>query len=338
MASQRIAHFRILEKIGQGGMGEVYKAEDTLLRRFVALKFLIPTAASDDSLRVRFFREAQAAGALNHPSICPVYGIEENDGRLFIVMAYLEGVSLSQLIGNGLPAAQSIRYAIEIGEGLREAHHNGIVHRDIKSANIIVTAKGRAVITDFGLAMLADRSRITCSGTTLGTLSYMSPEQALGRRVDRRTDIWSLGIVLYEMLTGKYPFRGNRIDTAVRSILSDPPIPLDSALPEVSGELWPILSKALAKSPEERYQHVDDLLVDLRAAHRRLPPADRDTDAGAGAANAIAVRLASDTEEMTVAVRAPVRPARANGWRWAAYVLGALLLMGTAWYWWRLLG
>lgn len=337
MVGQTIAHYRILEKIGQGGMGEVYKAEDTVLRRFVALKFLIPTAATDESLRTRFFREAQAAGALNHPNLCPVYGIEEYDGRLFIIMAYLEGVSLNQLAADGMPAAQAIGIAIEIGEGLKEAHNNGIVHRDIKSANIIVTAKGRAVITDFGLALLADRSRITRSGTTLGTLSYMSPEQALGRRVDRRTDIWSLGVVLYEMLTGTYPFRGNKVDTVVRSILSDPPVPLESARADVSGELGRILSKALAKAPEERYQHVDDLLVDMRALRRKLAPAEREADAGPAAAEEIRLRPSSAGEEPTVVIGAPAGAARRSAWRWGAYALGALLLMATAWYWWRLL-
>jgi eukaryotic-like serine/threonine-protein kinase len=336
MVGQTIHHYRILEKIGQGGMGVVYKAEDTVLRRPVALKFLTPAAGSDDSLRVRFYREAQAAGALNHPHICPVYGIEENDGRLYIVMAYLEGVSLDKLIGEGLPAAQAVGYAIEIGEGLKEAHDNGIVHRDIKGSNIIVTAKGRAVITDFGLAQLADRSRITRSGTALGTLRYMSPEQAQGRPVDRRTDIWSLGVVLYQMLTGKHPFRGSRIDLVVRSIISDPPAPLDSSRPELSGETGRVLSKALAKSPEDRYQHVDDLLVDLRAVHRTLARAGRDADRVS--ANPITVRSASEAEEATTAIGAPVRLTRAGGWRWAAYLLGALLLLTALWFWLRLPG
>jgi eukaryotic-like serine/threonine-protein kinase len=237
-----------------------------------------------------------------------------------------------------MPAAQALGYAIEIGEGLKEAHNNGIVHRDIKSANIIVTSKGRAVITDFGLALLADRSRITRSGTTLGTLSYMSPEQALGRRVDRRTDIWSLGVVLYEMLTGTYPFRGNRIDTVVQSILSEPPRPLESTSPEISGELGRILSKALAKAPEERYQHVDDFVVDLRAVRRRLAPAEREEGEGTAAAEEIRLRPSSAGEEPTVAIGPPRGTAGRNVWRWAAYALGTLLLAATAWYWWRLLG
>ena len=347
MVGKTVSHYRVWEKIGQGGMGVVYKAEDTVLRRFVALKFLAPAAAADASLRARFFREAQAAGSLNHPNICSVYGIEELDQGVFIVMAFLDGQPLNRLVANGLPLNRAIGYALDIGDGLQEAHAHGIVHRDIKSANIIVTTKGRAVITDFGLAMLSDRSRITRTGTTLGTISYMSPEQASGKRVDLRTDIWSLGVVLHEMVAGEYPFSGTNMQTILTSILKDEPRPVHSANAEVPEELRRILNKSLAKNPNDRYQHVDDLLVDLRAVRRQLCGAAGDDQAGPAA------RWTGDEAETVVIAESPPsrqtappepfslgavsigRPA-SRGWRRAASVIAALLLIALVMFWWRL--
>lgn len=347
MVGKTVSHYRIWEKIGQGGMGVVYKAEDTILRRFVALKFLVPSAAGDASLRARFFREAQAAGSLNHPNICSVYGVEEYDHGVFIVMAFLDGQPLNRLVGKGLPLNRAIGYALDIGDGLQEAHAHGIVHRDIKSANIIVTSKGRAVITDFGLAMLSDRSRITRTGTTLGTISYMSPEQALGKRLDLRTDIWSLGVVLHEMVAGEYPFSGTNMQTILTSILKDEPRAVHSASAEVPGELRRILNKALAKDPNDRYQHADDLLVDLRAVRRQLRSAASEEEAGpAGGwsgdeaetiviAEAPPPRQAGSAEPFPSGAVAIGKPASA-GWRRAAFVIGAVLLMGLVLFWWRL--
>lgn len=345
MVGKTVSHYRIWEKIGQGGMGVVYKAEDTILRRFVALKFLAPAAAGDASLRARFFREAQAAGSLNHPNICSVYGIEELDQSVFIVMAFLDGEPLNRLVPRGLPLARALSYALDIGDGLHEAHAHGIVHRDIKSANIIITSKGRAVITDFGLAMLSDRSRITRTGTTLGTINYMSPEQALGKRVDLRTDIWSLGVVLHEMVAGEYPFSGTNMQTILTSILKDQPRPIHPAKAGVPPELDRILSKALAKDANDRYQHVDDLLVDLRAVRREL----RSDDAADPAAPA--PPRAGDEPETVVIPQSPPsrqsppsaayslgavsigRPA-SRGWRRAASVIAALLLIALVIFWW----
>lgn len=272
MTGRTISHYRILEKLGEGGMGVVYKAEDTTLKRTVALKFLAPKAVSGEKLRVRFLREAQAAGAVNHPNICPVYGIEEADGTLFIVMAYIAGTGLDRLVAaRRLTLGNAVDIAVQVGEALLEAHEHGIVHRDVKSANILVTEKWRAVLTDFGLALLTDRSRITRTGTTLGTVAYISPEQALGKQVDRRTDIWSLGIVLYEMSAGELPFRGETLHEVFRSILTGTPKPLTDMRRGLSPELSRIVEKSLSKSPAERYQHMDDLLVDLRALRKRLP-------------------------------------------------------------------
>jgi len=272
MIGQTISHFRILEKLGEGGMGVVYRAEDTLLRRSVALKFLSRQALSNDQLRARFLREAQAAAALDHPSICTVHGIEESDGQMFIVMAFIPGETLQQRVSRGpLPLANALDVAVQIGQGLHEAHESGVVHRDVKSANVILTSGGKAVIMDFGLALLAERSRITQAGTTLGTVVYMSPEQAQGKDVDRRTDVWSLGVVLYELTTGRFPFRGNTAHAICRSILTDDPDPVTTLRRKAPKDLGWILDKALAKRRGERYQHMDDLLVDLRAVRGKLP-------------------------------------------------------------------
>jgi eukaryotic-like serine/threonine-protein kinase len=347
MVGRTISHYRVWEKIGQGAMGVVYKAEDTILRRFVALKFLVPAAAADGDLRARFMREAQAAGSLNHPNICPVYGIEEFEDVLFIVMAYLEGEPLNRVIARGLPLPQALQFATDLADGLREAHAQGIVHRDIKSANVIITTKGRAVLTDFGLAMLTDRSRITRSGMALGTLSYMSPEQALGKRVDRRSDIWSLGVVLHEMVAGGSPFNGNSMQTILRSILNDEPRPARSIRPESPTELDRILTKALAKDPDQRYQHIDDLWVDLRALRRQFRSESPDSPAPS-AANPAREQTAEDetlvmpASGLAASARTqagpPVEDAAPRGaWRLFGALLGAALLLALVAYWWHLL-
>jgi non-specific serine/threonine protein kinase len=277
MIGKTISHYKILEKLGQGGMGVVYKAEDTKLKRTVALKFLPSELTRDPDAKARFNREAQAAAALNHPNICTIYEVGEHDGQSFIAMELVEGQSLKERIDRGpLPIDDAVSLAVQVGEGLGEAHEKGIVHRDIKPGNIILSSRGQAKILDFGLARLGGDTKLTKTDTTLGTVAYMSPEQASGKEVDRRTDIWSLGVVLYEMLTGQRPFAGEYEAAVVHSILNDAPEPLTARRSNVPMELERIAGKALAKNPSERYPHVEDMLVDLRAlrstTQAHLPP------------------------------------------------------------------
>ena len=271
MIGKTISHYKILEELGRGGMGVVYKAEDTKLKRTVALKFLPPELIRDPEAKKRFIHEAQAAAALSHPNICTVHEIDEYEGTSFIAMEYIEGQSLKEKVESGpLKVEQAVDIAIEVAEGLQEAHGKGIVHRDIKSANIMVTTKGQAKIMDFGLAKLAGRTHLTQSGTTIGTPAYMSPEQTRGEVVDQRTDIWSLGVVMYEMVTGQLPFKGEYEQAVIYSILNEepqPPTALRSDLPE---ELEHIIVKALAKDPDKRYRKVEELLQTLRNLKKKV--------------------------------------------------------------------
>ncbi len=260
-----ILHYRILEKIGSGGMGVVYRAEDTKLKRIVALKFLTRGSLADGEEKKRFINEAQAAASLDHSNICTIYEIEEVDNEIFIAMAYVDGQTLGDNIGSDpLPLGKALDIAIQTAEGLFEAHEKGIVHRDIKPANIMITGKGRVKITDFGLARVAGATKLTMEGTTLGTVAYMSPEQAQGEKVDRRTDIWSLGVVLYEMLTGHVPFKGDYDQAVVYSILNEKHESITALRSGLPLELEMILDKVLEKDPKNRYGHVDELLTDLR--------------------------------------------------------------------------
>jgi len=267
MIGKQILHYKITDKLGEGGMGVVYKAEDTKLERTVALKFLSLASIGDEEKK-RFKREAKAAASLNHPNIATVFAIDEADDQTFIAMEYIEGQSLEQMVGahGGVPlrSDDAIDYATQIAAGLQAAHEKGIVHRDIKSANIMVTDKGVVKIMDFGLAKLTNRSKMTQLGTTLGTISYMSPEQAQGRKVDHRSDIWSLGVVLYEMISGQMPFKGDYEQAVIYSILHEEPEPLTALRSGVPIALDGILAKALAKDPKTRYQHVDELPADLQ--------------------------------------------------------------------------
>jgi TolB-like protein/tRNA A-37 threonylcarbamoyl transferase component Bud32 len=266
MIGQTISHYKILSKLGEGGMGVVYKAEDLKLKRTVALKFLHPDLTRDDEAKARFIHEAQAAAALNHPHICTIHEIDEHEGQSFIAMEFIEGEGLKDRIQRGpLPIDDALSLAIQIGEGLHEAHEKGIVHRDIKPGNIMLTSRGQAKILDFGLARLGTHTKITKTDTTLGTAAYMSPEQATGKEVDRRTDIWSLGVVLYEMVTGVRPFTGEYEPAVVYSILHDNPEPLTSRRTNIPVDLERIVRKALTKEASGRYPHVEDMLVDLRA-------------------------------------------------------------------------
>jgi Tol biopolymer transport system component len=267
MIGKIISHYQILEQLGEGGMGVLYKAEDTKLKRTVALKFLPPELIRDPEAKNRFIHEAQAASSLDHPNICTIYEINETeDGKLFIAMACYEGQTLKNMIKDErLKIKETIDIAIQIAHGLKKAHEKGIVHRDIKPANIFITNEGVVKILDFGLAKLHGQTKITKVGTTLGTVAYMSPEQASGENVDQRTDIWSSGVILYEMLSGQLPFKGEYESAMIYSILHEEPKPLIRFRSGLFEQLEQIVNRALIKNPNERYQHAEELLFDLKS-------------------------------------------------------------------------
>jgi len=265
MIGSAINQYRIVEKIGQGGMGEVFLADDTSLNRKVALKFLPSALAESPEFRERFLVEAQAAAALSHPNICVIHEVGEAEDRSFIAMEYVEGDTLQEKIrAGGLGVEDVLSLISQVAAGLEEAHGKGITHRDIKSSNIMVTGKGQAKILDFGLAKVRGGPALTKTLTTLGTVAYMSPEQAAGDEVDHRTDLWSAGVVLYEMLTGELPFQGERETVVIHHILNESPKPLQGFSPAVPAELQRVVGKALKKNPEARYASAGDLLADLR--------------------------------------------------------------------------
>src|ERR1041384_7051732 len=284
---QTIAHYRIVEPIGAGGMGAVYKAYDNKLQRTVALKLLPSEYVSQQDRRRRFFQEARAASALTHPHILTIYEVGEDDGKPYIAMEYVEGETLRQKIkANSLQLKDAINVAIQIAAGLARAHEPGIIHRDLKPENLMLNRDGYAKILDFGLAKLvAERERAlvadseqktlvlgvqTESGTLLGTVNYMAPEQLLGQRVDRRCDVFSFGVVLCEMLTGTAPFvHDNRIDTMHAILHRDPSFPTDGGI-ELPFDLQRILARALAKTPKDRYQTINDLANELKTLKRDL--------------------------------------------------------------------
>jgi len=271
MIGKIISHYKVLEKLGEGGMGVVYKAEDTKLKRTVALKFLPPHISDSPEEKARFIHEAQSASALNHPNVTTIYGIEDTSEGLFIVMEYCEGKTLKKIIDKEtLSIKKVLDIGIQVCEGLTAAHEKGIVHRDIKSENIMLTPRGQIKIMDFGLAKLKGADRLTESGSTLGTAAYMSPEQASGEEVDQRSDIFSFGVVLYELLTGQLPFGGEHPAAIIYSILNEESQPVARFNNQVSAKLEDMVTKALAKDKEERYQHIDDLLADLRREKKSL--------------------------------------------------------------------
>jgi len=269
MIGKTILHYKILEKLGEGGMGVVYKAEDTKLKREVAIKFLPRSISANEDERKRFEIEAQAAAALNHPNIAHIYAIEETEDEIFIVMEYINGRELKEIIKTApIPIDEAINIANQIADGLNVAHKKGIVHRDIKSSNIMITNEGKAKIMDFGLAKIKGGSEVTKIGTTIGTTAYMSPEQTKGEEVNHRTDIWSFGVVMYEMLTGELPFKGDYEQAVIYTILNEEPKSIMEFRGDIPSQFTHIVERTLKKNPKERYQTTKDFIEELKAVDK----------------------------------------------------------------------
>jgi TolB-like protein/Flp pilus assembly protein TadD/predicted Ser/Thr protein kinase len=307
MMGKVISHYKILEKLGEGGMGVVYKAQDLTLNRVAALKFLPHHLTTNEAEQARFLQEAQAASALNHPNVCIIYGLAKEDDQQFIAMEYVEGTTLRRRIaGGGLPLKDALAYALQIGEALQEAHAKGIVHRDVKAENIMVTARNQIKVMDFGIAKLKGSMKLTRTSSTVGTLAYMAPEQIQGGEVDARSDIFSFGIVVFEMLTGHVPFRGEHDAAMMYSILNEQPQSLRQHRDDCPPDLDRIILRALEKDPEDRYQHIDDMLSELRRLQKQTTRVIRPPDEQERGNVPAAVRLATGP----VAIERPRSPRR----------------------------
>jgi len=318
-----ISHYKVLEKLGEGGMGVVYKAQDLQLERIVALKFLPSHVSVNDETKTRFLQEAKAAAALNHPNICTVYGIEESEGTMFIAMEFIDGGtlrdSLRTIRGN---VTECVKVAVQIGDALQEAHAKGIVHRDIKADNVMLSAKGQAKVMDFGLAKLKGALKLTRTSSTVGTLGYMAPEQIQGGEVDSRSDIFSTGVLLFEMLTGSLPFRGEHEAAMMYSILNEAPDSIQNHIPDASADLSHILSRALEKDPDDRYQSMADMVSELR---RLLKQTSRISKASLPAMSA-SVPASSASVPSSQGPNAPI-PAKNKGMLLVAGIAAAAVVL-----------
>ncbi len=315
MIGQTISHYHILDKLGEGGMGEVFKAEDTELKRVVALKFIPRHVTATEEEQARFLQEAQAAASLNHPHVCAIHSVGNHEGQRFIDMEFVDGMTLREKMTSGsLKQADAIAYAVQIAEALSEAHSQNIVHRDVKAENIMVNSRNQIKVMDFGLAKLKGSLKLTKTSSTIGTLAYMAPEQIQGGEVDARSDLFSFGVVLYEMLTGQLPFRGEHEAAMMYSIINEEPSPLPASLTESVPELARILAKALDKDPEDRYQSAKEIAVDLRRLKKDSSRVGRRPE----------MFSQQDQDKEQRSVHTSVLAARARPYIWGAAALVAL--------------
>ena len=316
MVGATLGHYRIVELLGKGGMGEVYLAEDTKLQRRVALKILNPDLAGDADRRERFEREARAAAALNHPNIVTIHSVETVGDVVFLTLELVDGQTLADILpSSGLSLDRILAIAIPLTDAVGAAHQRGIVHRDLKPANVMIASDGRVKVLDFGLAKLREESQLpdntlgptrahTADGRILGTVAYMSPEQAEGRSVDQRSDVFSLGVMLYEMAAGERPFKGDTALSILSSILRDTPRPLSDLKRDLPGDFARIIRRCLAKDPEDRYQTAKDLRNDLRALREDLGSGERASVASSSAGVEAPARVEPRPERRTRRTRA----------------------------------